>query len=127
MSNSITIVEVRDVFQAWVVATGRQPVATKLTPERIHLIFKWLKVGYGVDELKAAAVGVTRSPFHMGENDRGVKYDDLKVVLKSGANIEMFRNLGDGTVTILPTDPVDRRVMNLINSAIKTGQARLSE
>lgn len=117
MSNSITMVEVIRVFDAWVQATGRQPNQTKLTPERIQRIFKWLKIGYGVDELRAAMVGVTRSPFHMGENDRGVKYDDLLVVLKSSANIEKFRNLGDGTVTTLPTDPVDRRVMDLLKQA----------
>lgn len=141
MSNTITMVEVKEVFQSWVAATGRQPGQTKLTPERIHRIFKWLKVGYGVEELKAAMIGVTRLPFYMGENDRGVKYDDLSVVLKSAANIEMFRDVGNGTVTILPTDPVDRRVMDLLKKASdgqeptdpkmlmlgESGQARIGE
>lgn len=127
MSNSITISQVREVFDAWVVATGRQPGQTKPSPERMALIFKWLKVGYGVEELKAAMIGVTRSPWHKGENPGGVKYDDLKVVLKGAANIEMFRDLGNGTMTILPTDPVDRRVMNLLRSAGEHGQARLGD
>lgn len=87
-----TLVEVPDpvveVFNAWCTATGH--TRSKLSPERRKLIRKWLKVGYTVEELIDACRGITRSKFHMGDNDRHTVYDDLKVVLKDAGNIDKF-------------------------------------
>lgn len=75
------------IFEHWRVTLGH-PKA-KATPERKRLIAKWLKV-YRLEELQAAITGCSRSPHHMGENDRHTRYDDLGLILRDAAHIERF-------------------------------------
>jgi len=87
------------VFDAWCVSTGRDSGRTKLTSERVKKISQRLGEGYTVDELVEAVQGVALSSFHMGENDKKQKYDDLTTVLRSGSQVEKFRDLHrDGPV-----------------------------
>jgi hypothetical protein len=79
---------VAEVFDAWKAATGRNG-RTEFTPKRRDLLTRWLKV-YPLPTLLAAAVGVTYSPHHMGDNDRGTKYDDLELVFRDEKHIEQF-------------------------------------
>lgn len=86
---------VRRVFEAWRAATGKDPA--KLTADRRAKITARLREGYTVDDLVAAVEGVALSPWHMGENPSGVRYDDLTLVLRDGTHTERFMALGDGS------------------------------
>lgn len=81
------------VFAAWCESTGRDSSRTKLTRAREAKIAARLAEGYSVDDLVAAVRGVALSPFHMGENDRRQKYDDIVTVLRDGSQVEKFRDL----------------------------------
>lgn len=85
--------ETVSVFEAWVAATGRDVSKTKLTADRRKRIKARLSEGFSVDELCDAVRGVTLSEFHMGDNDRQQRYDDLTVVLRNGSQVEKFRDL----------------------------------
>lgn len=80
------------IFDAWVEATGRDKARTKLTKDRQRHIARALK-DYPEADLIEAVRGVANSPFNMGQNDRGTKYDDLDVVLRDGKHIEQFREM----------------------------------
>ena len=81
----------RRVFDAWREATKHG--SAKLNDLRRRKIRARLKEGYTVDDLVDAVRGIARSEFHMGENDRRQKYDDLTVALRDGAQLEKFANL----------------------------------
>lgn len=84
---------VREVFTAWVESTGRDKSRTKLTAERVRCIKARMKDGYDLNDLIDAVRGWKRSPFHRGENERKVTYDDLTFLLRDGTHVEKFRNL----------------------------------
>jgi hypothetical protein len=81
------------VFAAWCEATGRDAARTKLTKDRRRKIEQRLGEGFSIQDLTAAVQGVALSPFHMGENDRRQKYDDIVTVLRDGSQVEKFRDL----------------------------------
>ena len=76
------------VFEAWKGATGRNG-RTVLTAQRRKLLARWLPV-YPPEILLAAAAGVRWSPHHMGDNDRGTKYDSLELIFRDEKHIELF-------------------------------------
>jgi hypothetical protein len=85
------LADIEEVFTAWA-STRHHPNAVKLTAERRRLIARQLK-HYPVGDLVAAVQGWTRSAFHRGENDQGVPYNDLDLILRDAAHIEKFRDL----------------------------------
>lgn len=93
VSRANTDGDVERVFAAWVTATGRSASKTRLSADRRKKIEARLKEGFDVDELIEAVQGVTLSDFHMGNNDRRQKYDDLTTVLRDGSQVEKFRDL----------------------------------
>lgn len=78
------------VFEHWR-QTLEHPRAVA-SKERKRLIAKWLPV-YGVARLQAAIVGCSRSPHHMGQNDRHQRYDSLELILRDAKHIEDFERL----------------------------------
>ena len=50
---------------------------------------------YGVEDCKAAIRGVMHSPWHMGHNPQGKKYDDIELILRDEKHIEMFLDYAD--------------------------------
>ncbi len=52
-----------------------------------------LKEGYTLDRIKQAIVGIKESPYHMGQNDRNTKYDDIELICRSGTNVDRFADL----------------------------------
>jgi hypothetical protein len=86
-------VESQLVFAAWCEATGRDVSRSKLTKSRLSKISARLAEGYVVEDLVDAVRGVCLSPFHMGQNDRGQRYDDIVTVLRDGSQVEKFRDL----------------------------------
>jgi hypothetical protein len=62
------------------------------TPDRRRLIQRWLPA-YGVERLQAAISGCAKSRWHMGDNDRGKRYDALELILRDAKHIEDFEAL----------------------------------
>jgi hypothetical protein len=57
-----------------------------------------LSEGYTGDDLIQAIDGMHKSPFHMGENDRGKRYDSLELCMRDGSKVQQFIELaGQGT------------------------------
>lgn len=79
---------VQQVFDAWKGATGRNG-RTVLTASRRKLLGRWQAI-YPPEIMLAAAVGVGHSPHHMGDNDRGTKYDSLELIFRDEKHIELF-------------------------------------
>ena len=77
--------DVVSVFEAF---RERHPRAV-LTDDRRKLIARFVK-GHGAAVCIAATKGIVYSPHHMGDNDRGEKYDSLEVIFKNARNVELF-------------------------------------
>lgn len=93
------------VFEAWVASTERT-AATKLDAKRRRRIAAALK-DYTLVDVLDAVEGWRFSPHHRGENERRTVYNDLDLLLRDSARIEMFRDLkrsgGAGVQSELPT------------------------
>ncbi|HUW00769.1 MAG TPA: helix-turn-helix domain-containing protein [Acidimicrobiales bacterium] len=83
--------QVAAIFEAWREATNH-PRAV-LAGKRKAVILARLKDGYTEAELIAAVQGIALSDFHMGQNDRAKKYDDITLALRDEAHVEDFANL----------------------------------
>jgi hypothetical protein len=81
----------RLVFDAWIKSTGKTS-RTVFSDARRNLIVRQLK-SYSPEELIEAVYGWKFSPHHRGENDRGVTYNDIELLLKDAKNVEKFRDL----------------------------------
>lgn len=77
------------LFEYWRSVMGKGDT-TKPTKGRIAKINARLKEGYTVDQIKAAIDGCAKSPFHMGVNDDGKRYDDLGLICRNGEKLEGF-------------------------------------
>lgn len=90
----ISVVSEVDVFEHWK-KTMAHPKA-KLDEKRKSLISAAVKLGYSCEDLKSAITGYSLSAFHMGDNDKGMKYNGLDLILRNAskidAGIEFFQN-----------------------------------
>lgn len=73
------------VFHHWQEVHGH-PEA-KPSEKRRRLISQRLKE-YTLEELREAISGYALSPFHMGDNDNGRKYDSLELILRDAKQVE---------------------------------------
>lgn len=80
----------RRLFGLWQVLL-EHPKA-KPTPERITAIRSRLRDGYTEADLADALRALAASPYHRGENDQKVAYDDLTFVFRTGSQVERFRD-----------------------------------
>jgi hypothetical protein len=94
--NALRAIQSPDVLAVFEHYRGFHPRAHK-TP---HSGMKeWGKIkarlaeGYSVDDLKLAIDGCHRSPFHMGENDNGRKYNTLELIVRDGSKVQSFIEL----------------------------------
>lgn len=83
--------EVQEIFDHWRHTLGHKKA--KLTPDRASKIKARLKEGYTVGECKRAIQGCGLSPFHRGENESGVLYDDISLIFRNGSKLEFFIKL----------------------------------
>ena len=79
---------VGEVFQHWQ-AVMRHPQA-RLDVKRRKAIGARLKEGYSVDQLKQAIEGCKASPWHQGQNDRHLVYDDIGLICRDAQRVEAF-------------------------------------
>ena len=107
------------VFDYWLSVMDRGP-RTHATPKRITNIKSRLKDGYTVDEIKLGIDGCTKSSYHMGENNRATKYNDIELICRSGEKLEAFIGMNE---KITPKADVerDREVDEWINEGTPAG------
>jgi hypothetical protein len=83
--------DVKQVFDAWIEATGRTG-ATVLSDKRRRLIRTAL-AAYSLADVLDAVRGWRKSPHHRGENPHGTIYNNLELLLRDAEHIERFRDL----------------------------------
>jgi hypothetical protein len=81
------------ILAAWVIATGRDALRTRLTKDRLAKIRARFVEGFSELDLIHAVQGIALSDFHMGKNPKGQRYDDLTIALRDGSQVEKFRDL----------------------------------
>ncbi len=82
----------RQVFDHWTATMGKG-ARTALDAKRGGLIRARLRDGYTVDDLRAAVDGCKADPFSQGQNDRGLRYDDIALICRDAAHVDKFRAL----------------------------------
>ena len=97
--------DVQDVFYHWV--REMHTPKSKLDDKRYRRISEKLKEGYTIDELKQAITGCSLTPWNMGENPRGKKYNQLQTILKDADQIERFIEAANATVK--PEQPPEQQ------------------
>ena len=83
-----SISEVETIFFHWQRTMGYD--YAQLDEARKRLIRAALKKGYSVDDLCAAISGCRKTPHNCGDNDRGERYDSLRLILSSSDQIDRF-------------------------------------
>ena len=84
--------DVRSVFDAWIIATGKHPGRTKLDDKRRRTIRNALKE-HPLEDVLDAVVGWKHEPFYCGQNDRNRVFNDLGLLLRDAEHVERFRDL----------------------------------
>lgn len=80
---------IQQVFENWKTVMGY--LEAHLDPKRQKLIGNALRWGYSVEALCEAIQGCALTPHNQGHNDRGERYDSLKIILRSADQIDRFR------------------------------------
>ena len=80
--------QVASVFNHWRMSMNH--LKAVMDDKRRKLIEARLKDGYSADDLMAAITGCSLSPFHMGQNEQGTRYDGLELILRDGAKVDKF-------------------------------------
>lgn len=91
--------DVRAVFDHWRDTMGK--TRSKLDAKRYGLITKAI-ASYGVDDVKKAITGCSRSAFHMGDNPKRKRYDGLDLILRNADKIESFAEMADAPAESRP-------------------------
>lgn len=91
---SASSAEVRQVFDHWV-ATHRaeRPGPTPVLSDKRRVKITRAIADYGVEVCLQAISGCAMSDWHMGDNPRRKRYDDLELILRDAAHIERFAGI----------------------------------
>jgi len=100
------------VFSHWQRIMARH--SAKLDYQRRRIIHQALQRGFGVDALCKAIDGCKATPFYMGENDRGQRYDGLHVILRDAERIEQFVRYADDP-PLTPDQKRQRKIETWLN------------
>ncbi len=80
--------QVKTIFEHWKV-TLNHPNA-KLDRKRIAVIKKALKLGYMDSQLCEAITGCSLTPYILGDNNQGQRYDSIELILRDAEHIDRF-------------------------------------
>lgn len=80
--------DIQSIFQHW--QTVMNHPRAKFDKKRQYKIEQALKLDYGAAELKQAIDGCAKTPYNMGKNDQGQRYDDLELIFRDASHIERF-------------------------------------
>lgn len=86
-------VDVQAVFSYWQTQRGHE--RAKLDDKRKKAIKARLKDGYTVGDLCLAVDGISKSSYHMGQNDSRSVYDDIELICRTAVNVDKFVKLAD--------------------------------
>lgn len=89
----------------------------KLDAKRKGCIERALRT-HGIETVLAAIEGCASSPFHLGENDRGMRYDDLTLILRDATKIEQF-----AAMSLHPSTRPARRSTGVVAANRAAGEA----
>lgn len=78
-------IDVELAFDQWRSLFGHEQA--KLDTKRKRAIARAIK-SHGLESVRQCLIGYTKSKFHLGENDRKTRYDDIALFLRDAANIE---------------------------------------
>jgi hypothetical protein len=79
---------IQTIFDCW--KTTMCHADPKLDHHRRALITKAFNFGYDIEQLCQAIQGCSYTPYNMGDNDRGQRYNGLQVILRSSDQIDRF-------------------------------------
>lgn len=79
---------VRHVLEHWREVTGK--TGCTLTAARRRLVGARLREGYSTAQLCDAASALALSPFHMGQNEQGVPYNDVRHFAGSAERLDRW-------------------------------------
>ena len=77
-----------EVFKHWKIVMNHPDA--QLDSKRKMLIKNALNLGYGVKQLCNAITGCSITPFNMGYNEQGQRYDGLHIILRDADQIDRF-------------------------------------
>lgn len=80
--------DVFEIFACWKATFAHDKA--KLDDKRKKRIRSALSLGYSVEDLCNAINGCSLSPFHMGDNTNGQRYDSLDLILRDAEKIDQF-------------------------------------
>lgn len=107
---------VRQIFDHWVTARGKDANRVKLTAGRKRKVEARLREGYTPEEIMAAIDNVQHSKFHNGDNEDGKVYDDLTLICRSGDKLEFFRDMQERSTSSDVVSRIERYEENRIAS-----------
>lgn len=88
--DDLTVVQ---IFDYWKAIMGHP--RARMDAARKKAIAARLRDGYTIDDLMLAIDGCSASAFHMGENDRGQRYDSITLILRDADHVDKFIRAGE--------------------------------
>lgn len=85
--------EVASIFTYW--QSVMESPKSKLTQDRRAKIEARLREGYTVEDIQRGIDGCKATPWNMGENPQGKRYNDFDLICRNGAKLESFMALSD--------------------------------
>ena len=79
---------VTEVFEHWRTVMGKTGQVVLDSKRKARIV--WAIGQYGVETAKRAIDGCKASAFHMGENDKGQRYDALTLIFRDASKVENF-------------------------------------
>lgn len=86
----IYVEQAQRLFDYWKSCMGKQK--SIFTKARKAKIIARLKEGYAEEDCMKAIENVSKSDFHMGDNDRGKQYNDIDLIFRNGEKLEGYRD-----------------------------------
>lgn len=102
------------VFDHWKLIMNHP--GSQFDTKRKKVVKARLKEGYSVNDLKEAIEGMSNCPHNMGQNEQGIAYDRIGIVLKDAESIDRFRRM-------YKTPPVPNTGGMTIDQTIADGEA----
>ena len=91
----------------------------KLSDKRKHIIAKALNMGYSEDDLIKSITGCKVTPFNMGDNEQGRKYDSIELILRDAEHIETFMEHAENPPKGGKSQALETTVQNMRNLVAK--------
>lgn len=84
---------VSDIFDCW--RDVMESPRSVLDEKRRKVIESRLKDGYSPEDICKAIRGCRKSHFHMGQNDKGTKYNGIDLICRSAEHVDRFMTFDD--------------------------------